>query len=237
MCRSGEDKNRKYFCSQLALLYMEVALNRINPKYVRPYKFIQDGKTLKYEAPERYFASELYYQLKNLVVNSDIFDAKISVDAEVPKRGYPVENRDGTCESDKTSYVLPDIVIHGGLTDYDTNNQLLVCEIKRRSRITEDSIKRDLQKLGWYIKSLWYDNMQVGFGAGCFIVMNYSKEELYSYMLNFFRNNGNRSLTFTGVDGREERLSDIAKKITIFSYKEGADNKAEVGKFLLADVF
>ena len=87
--------------------------------------------------------------------------------------------------------------------------------------------------MGWYVKCLQYDNHDIGFKVACFIMTNISRNELYKKIKDIIDD----SIHFNGDGGVKHNISEVADKITIFSYKEGKDKQPEVSRFLLDDVF
>lgn len=98
---------------------------------------------------ERAFAYELYRQIANRLYE-DVLDEnkrpEIVINAEIYKSSC------SKCPGCPKYSKYPDIVIHGG--QYDTENQLLICEIKREAG--KNDIEEDLKKLFFFMGN---DNM------------------------------------------------------------------------------
>ncbi len=230
--------------SRLSLCMLEEALKKVEPSYTKSYQYEDyEGNEFTYEQLERNFAYELYHQIRTLKEKNLKKENKIVINAEVVKQGYVEKKMDSTEKSIKKTHVLPDIVIHGGQGESNKNLQLLVAEIKRNSTTNQD-LKRDLQKLGWYLTSLTYADQRIPFGVGCFIMTNISKDQLYKKIKTVLVNEPDCDIHFIGENNRDEKLSEVADKITIFSYKENENNSHEnkanpptVEKFLLSNIF
>lgn len=147
-------------------------------------------------------------------------------------------------KSVQLSDTYPDIVIHGGQVNYCNNNQLLVCEIKRNKnggKPSKTDIITDLKKLGWYVKHLFYNSQNCAFGAGCFIMTNTSSEDLRLVLKEIKENN--ETICFPGLKISEAEqsqttdITEVAHKITIFSYQKLENEKPKVEKFCLKENF
>ena len=228
------DNKKDAATSQVSIDLMKEALEKVSPYYVRSYEYIHgDAEPAIYDQVERCFAYELYHQLRQLSENDGRLGAGIVINAEIPKQGFPIPE-----SSSKThKLVFPDIVIHGGQECKCDDKQLLVCEIKRNSYegkiiTTNQAIKDDLIKLGWYVKCLQYDNHGIGFNDACFIMTNISIEDLRNKIKEIVAD----GITFIGDGGMIHNIEEVADKITIFSYNQGENNKPMVDKFVLTEV-
>ncbi len=231
--------------AQEALRLISEALEKVDPLYVRQYEYNEDeDHKAILDQVERCFAYELYHQLSTLLDNGFNLGKDIVINAEIPKKGYP----QAESSTKKKGKIFPDIVIHAGQNNHDPNKQLLVCEIKRNTSKTspiKEDIKTDLAKLGWYVKSLQYENHDIGFRAGCFVMTNVTKEELYNTIKQIKKDgdaNPCKSIKFPGdqiSDSTYQRheISEVADKITIFSYRKGENGKPEVKHFKLDEIF
>ena len=195
-----------------ALDLMKRALENVSTEYV--HLEISDEELQKNDLPgdvrkqvERCFAYELYHQLRTIFIKEKP-ETTIKINAEVPKKVIGKE---------KIETKYPDIVIHGGQGDNNTNNQLLIAEIKRNlGSINKNNVKEDLQKLRQYIKELCYVSTQNTFQSGCFIMTNIDHNSLVKEVEEIVRKD---------KDFRDT-MSDVKSIITIFSYEiEIKDNK------------
>ena len=228
--------------SKYILQLLEKAIKNIDTSFIQSYTYSdKDGNESIHSQVERCFAYELYHQLRNLSENSDIISGKIIINAEIPKKGYPKQpsGTESSKDSNNEEYAYPDIVIHGGQQDHNKHNQLLVCEIKRNKNKglpSSSDIKKDLEKLGWYVKCLQYEGNGIGFKYGCFIMTNTNEENLRKAIEEI-----KEEITFSGDEDangkpKEHNISEVSNKIVIYSYMEGENGRPLVRKFKLNEI-
>ena len=210
--------------SSVALNLMLESICNVDSKYVVEFKspVMPEEEEKIVEQVERCFAYELYHQLRLQFEDYDK-SKEIVISAEIPK----------CCSGKEASIKYPDLVIHGGQTNQKL--QLLVCEIKRytgTSQSCKKKIAKDLTKLGEYICNLQYENGPIGFDAGCFIMTNISKTDLYSLVKGIIKN---KKISIKR-DSDIIDLSEIANRITLVSY-ELTKNSKHVEKIPLIDIY
>lgn len=141
-----------------SILTLMQAVCLVPPEFVSNCKSAKEkGDRLEY-SKERTFAYELYRQWENLIENNE---EDMVINAEVPKKisvdkyneilssifGYTNTGKMRTC-------FFPDLVYHH--SQYDSNNQELVCEIKTLDGLNKKNspkLMTDLKKLSAYMKA------------------------------------------------------------------------------------
>jgi len=129
-----------------ALYYFKILLDSLHAVKMKLVSYDDGGKD-KY-VNERAFAYELYRQLANRLYNDVVEVEKWAIDRPeivVNAELYKCVGSDN--KTDRKGRKFPDIVIHGG--QHNTENQLVVCEIKVKA--SEAEIEEDLKKLYDYL--------------------------------------------------------------------------------------
>lgn len=104
---------------------------------------------------ERVFAYELYYQWRKLM---DYSSSNLTLNGEISKNVYD------EIPKEPKSY-FPDMVLHKGQGNKD--EQMIVCEIKRKHSFNSGKFKEDIKKLLWYVDK---ERFSAPFECGVFIL-------------------------------------------------------------------
>ncbi|MBD3906438.1 hypothetical protein NAL32_17470 [Chryseobacterium sp. Ch-15] len=107
---------------------------------------------------ERVFAYELYYALKVIARNERVQYNGIKFNGEIGKKMLEDINQLGTNFIVEQKNFNPDLVLHKGQIDKDSENQKLIIEIKTINT-TDEKIAKDIIKLNYGIA---YLNFQFG---------------------------------------------------------------------------
>lgn len=165
---------------------------------------------------ERCFAYELYHQWRNILFSSqrdniESKKSKLVLNGEITKY-----------LDDERSY--PDMVLHGGQGDKE--NQVLVCEIKRKDKgyPTSKNIRTDILKLCDYLELSLPNNdgskFDVHFKDAAFIMSNIDHKGMIDTI--------GKSLNFGKMNDSEiKKVKDHCDKIQCISFKPKAGIKAE----------
>lgn len=150
------------------LVMMLDALLHVSKDYLWYIDYSENLENTQYaEQLERVFAYEFYHQWRKILEKTDLC---VFLNGEISKRV-----KDDLVRKKGTT-LFPDIVLHGG-QDND-NNQLIVCEIKRKEGITKDSFKLDLQNLTKYLSNEFFTRNP--FKCGVFILVGDTMDKLRS---------------------------------------------------------
>ena len=126
---------------------------------------------------ERTFAYELYRQWFNYI---KAFGITLRVDAEIGKKITNGKIDFQKIKKLEGDYKEPDLVLHA--YQGNTENQTIICEIKRSEQLDETKIVNDIIKTCHFIDpQIWDGNP---YKYGCFIVIHKTVEELSSMILN-----------------------------------------------------
>ncbi|AZA54048.1 hypothetical protein [Chryseobacterium sp. G0201] len=107
---------------------------------------------------ERVFAYELYYKLKLIAGIKKTQYNGIKFNGEIGKKILSDINKLGTDYTVEQKNFNPDLVLHKGQIDKDSENQKLIIEIKT-TNTTDEKIAKDIIKLNYGIA---YLNFQFG---------------------------------------------------------------------------
>lgn len=135
------------------ILYLLEAMRNVEKKY---YERKNEGLL------ERPYCYELYHQFR--LLQSE--DCSLILNAE-PSKKYPYYEND----SNKCKSVSPDFVLHKGLEDYVSTNQIMAIEVKQESNLSNGNLENDIEKLQRYISSLFYK-------FGIFIAVGVTRNKL-----------------------------------------------------------
>lgn len=112
---------------------------------------------------ERSFAYELYRTWSNYNYSDLIINAEVSkhVDSDFKKEAESIFGKE-------THYFIPDMVLHH--SQYDSDNQKIICEIKTNTNLNKENFIKDIKKLHAYTK----DNGAIShpFENGVFILVS-----------------------------------------------------------------
>ncbi len=125
------------------------AIRNTDPKYYKAFNYV---------LYERIFCYEFYHQLRiqQESLNENFLISGLSDVLVSGELGKKIENnldriRDVFVGEEKIKdreyEKFPDFVFHGGLEDTKEEKQLMVIEVKRKSGITNESLKNDIRKL------------------------------------------------------------------------------------------
>lgn len=154
------------------ILYLFQAIMNVDHSYLwylddsRNLQENEDNK-LKFEHLERVFAYELYHQWSIILKNEE---SDLTINSEISKKIL-----DDNC---KYLTVYPDFVLHNG--QEKTDKQYIVCEVKRKTGLTKDKIKEDLDALSTYLDAKKFDNKK--FKIGVFILVGTDMETLKTFI-------------------------------------------------------
>lgn len=137
----------------------------------------EDNKKKTEPLLERTFAYELYRQWCD---HKKAYEIPLRVDAEIGKK-ITIEKIDfSKIKELKGDYKEPDLVLHA--SQGNTDNQTIICEIKRNEQLDEKKIGYDILKICHYLDpNIWGGNP---YKYGCFIVIHKEFEELSKQVLN-----------------------------------------------------
>ena len=157
---------------------------------------------------ERSFAYELYHQLRLLIdrYNAISNHPILFIHGEISKKWYKKEER-----------VFPDIVIHGDPSSKE--NQIMVCEIKRKNALTKKAIYEDLE-------ALCISKDEFHFNLAVFIAVGIIEADLKSKLqesISEWKDKAN--------------YMDTAKKICVISYGKEDGKNYQLRKFKIGDLF
>lgn len=137
----------------------------------------ENSKTDQEPLLERTFAYELYRQWYNLI---KAYKIPLRVDAEIGKKITNGKIDFQKIKEIKGDYKEPDLVLH--TSQGNTDNQVIICEIKRNVQLDETKIVNDIIKICHYIDpQIWGGNP---YKYGSFIVVNKDFQELSSQIMD-----------------------------------------------------
>lgn len=141
------------------------AITNVSKEYLW-YKITSNDEEVEKEQLERVFAYEFYYQWRKLL---EAFGCTLFLNGEVSKKVRDEINK-------KVQYATkyPDIVLHAGQDIKDQNFQLIICEIKRKDGLKNDTVLKDLENIICYLNNDNFDN--VAFQCGVFLLIGDSLE-------------------------------------------------------------
>lgn len=159
--------NFKYIETEDDELVIEIgrfikAVQAVDVRYYKHKTLDPTSSCVTYEEHlERVFAYELYHQWSCILNHSR---SKWIINAEIEK------NLNEFCSKASTRSKFPDLVLH---EDQGTDNQMIVCEIKRE--IKTKNIKIDIEKLRMLTNPM--QNNLLPYRCGILLIVNHTKEE------------------------------------------------------------
>ena len=164
---------------QFLLFFQSIA--SVTDDYLRYYyneltNKCEEDKTNPESLLERTFAYELYRQWHNYL---SAYEIPLRVDAEIGKKITNGKINFHKIKELKGDYKEPDFVLHA--SQGNTDNQVLICEIKRNEQLDEKKIVNDILKICHFIDpKIWGGNP---YKYGTFIVINKDFQELSDLIL------------------------------------------------------
>lgn len=148
------------------------AIKKVDKKYLWYQNDIAEVNVKKeiIEHLERVFTYELYHQWSLLL---SAFDSELIINAEINKKCFIKEEQQPDLPKAEVKTFFPDFVLHKG--HESTDNQLLVCEVKRRVKLNYEKIEDDIDSLVIYMNP---EKFTYNYKYGVFILVGCDKEYL-----------------------------------------------------------
>lgn len=135
------------------------SIKQVQKKYYCRY----DGSLL-----ERPFCYELYHQFRLIQGN----DGSLILSGEPSKNLSYIMNKEIYLSSEKDKdRVYPDFILHKGLDDTLSQNQIMAIEVKQKYNINPTNLENDVKKLQRLVKKLH-------FNYGVFMAIGMTNDEL-----------------------------------------------------------
>ncbi|MDE5790668.1 MAG: hypothetical protein K2H96_05510 [Muribaculaceae bacterium] len=180
------------------------------------------------EMVERCFAYELYHQFSLLLSAYNTIADCIETEEQPPLTATALYiNGEISKIWEDNKHRFPDLVVHGGPTDFEEENQIMVCEIKRfrnKGKSLSDAIMQDLDKLHFATsKGFKKEGQELPFKMGVLIIAGKDREEIKSFL---------DSLVWNNIDIKIPK----SKKIHCLIYggaseKNNCNNQVESGRY------
>lgn len=187
-CRKYDFSNLEFDSKVLShLCIMFDAIQAVSENYIWYKDHLCEKAT---EHVERVFAYEFYHQWSILLKQHNI---PLTLNAEISKKV-----RD-EMDSKNISHLFPDIVLHGGQSNDDT--QIIACEIKRREGFDKQKFKGDIESLINYTSKHYFTENP--FKCGVFVLVDGTMDDIKHHKNEI----------------QDNYIKELSKKIVCVAYK------------------